>query len=260
MKVNYERRGRGTPLVLLHGIGHRWQAWSPVLDQLAEHHDVIAIDLPGFGRSPGLPAGRAHDLDTSVRVLGEVFDELGVSGVHVAGNSLGGLLAVQLAAQGTVSSATALSPAGFWSSRDRARALRALRMIAAGARVPPVLTGAALRSARFRAGSVRLLYAHPERVDRRTAMGDLHAMRASTGFAPTMRAGRDFAWSGPQPRVPLTVAWGAADRILPPRQANRAAELLPGAHHVLLPGCGHVPMIDNPELVARTILDTARRG
>jgi pimeloyl-ACP methyl ester carboxylesterase len=53
-QLNYERWGSGPPLVLLHGIGHRLQAWDPVLDRLAAAHDVIAVDLPGFGKSPPL--------------------------------------------------------------------------------------------------------------------------------------------------------------------------------------------------------------
>ncbi|MFD1048194.1 alpha/beta fold hydrolase, partial [Kibdelosporangium lantanae] len=65
MEINYERRGSGTPLVLLHGIGHRWQAWEPVLDRLALHHDVIAVDLPGFGLSPSLPEPYSVDAATT---------------------------------------------------------------------------------------------------------------------------------------------------------------------------------------------------
>jgi pimeloyl-ACP methyl ester carboxylesterase len=58
----------------------------------------------------------------------------------------------------------------------------------------------------------------------------------------------------------VTVAWGAKDRILPPHQAERARELLPEARHVALPGCGHVPMTDDPDLVADLILQTTRSG
>ena len=85
--------------MLIHGIGHRWQAWEPVLDGLAEAHDVIAIDLPGFGchatrrQPPSVPALAAW--------VGSFFAELGVDRPHVAGNSLGGGLALELAAAGS---------------------------------------------------------------------------------------------------------------------------------------------------------------
>lgn len=258
--INYERRGSGSPLVLLHGIGHRWQAWRPVLDLLADCHDVIALDLPGFGESAPMPPGREHDLPSVMTVLAQVFTELRVTAPHLAGNSLGGLIAVEAASRGMVSSATALSPAGFWDGTDRIRALATLKLLRAGA-VAPLPLGRALTGNRLlRSASLRVLYAHPERVDARSARGDMAALRSSPAFNPTLRSGRDFSWSGPQPTVPLTVAWAELDKILPVRQARRAATLLPDAYHVVLRGCGHVPMIDDPDLVARTILDTCARA
>jgi pimeloyl-ACP methyl ester carboxylesterase len=261
IKVNFERRGAGSPLVLLHGIGHRWQAWLPVLDRLAERHDVIAVDMPGFGLSPAMPPNLGHDLPSSMPMLKMIFETLGVRRPHVAGNSLGGLISVEAAARGLVSSATALSPAGFWTPRDRVRALAVLRGIRAGAMAPAPARALILRNPRLRAGALGSLYAHPERISRSEAAGDMAALRTSSSFNPTMRAGRGFgAWDGPPPEVPVTIAWGDRDRILPPRQAQRAARLLPAAHHVRLPGCGHVPMPDDPELVAAVILDTCDRA
>ena len=256
IKVNFERRGSGTPLVLLHGIGHRWQAWRPVLDLLAERHDVIALDLPGFGLSPGLPAGRRYDLPSSMETLAEVFEILGVERPHVAGNSMGGLISIEAASRGLVRSATLLSPAGFWNDVDRRRALTMLRAMRLGARGPRFATDAIANNARLRANTMAVLYAHPGRIDRITAMADTAALRNAPGFTPTIRGGRRTSWHGMPPTVPVTVAWGDKDRILLPRQALRAAMLLPAANQVTLPDCGHVPMIDNPELVARTILDT----
>jgi pimeloyl-ACP methyl ester carboxylesterase len=258
--INYERRGAGSPLVLLHGIGHRWQAWKPVLDLLAEHHDVIAIDLPGFGRSAPMPPFAEHDLPSTMTVLAGIFDQLGVGAPHVAGNSLGGLIAVEAASRGIVSSATALSPAGFWQGRDRVRALATLKLLRAGAVAPRPFGHALTGNKLLRSASLGVLYAHPERIDVRDARGDMAALRAAPAFNPTLRTGRDFVWTGPQPRVPLTVAWAEKDRILPVGQAKRAAEQLPSANHVLLPGCGHVPMIDDPRLVTRTILETCARA
>src|SRR5262245_48691853 len=92
--VSYARVGDGEPLVLLHGIGHHRQAWDPVVDILAAERDVIAVDLPGFGASPGLPEGLAYDLPSTNAVLGALFETLGLDRPHVAGNSLGGLLAL----------------------------------------------------------------------------------------------------------------------------------------------------------------------
>src|SRR5258708_1774749 len=115
MKLSFDRRGSGEPLVLIHGIGHRWQAWEPVIDRLAAHHDVIAIDIPGFGESPMLELGPGErpTMDVAMRQIAESFKDFGIERPHVAGNSLGGALALELAKAGHAASVTALSPGGF---------------------------------------------------------------------------------------------------------------------------------------------------
>lgn len=87
LSVTYERAGKGEPLLLLHGIGHHWQAWEPVMGILAAERDVIAVDLPGFGTSPALPDGVSYDLTTVGSVLGALCESLAIERPHVAGNS-----------------------------------------------------------------------------------------------------------------------------------------------------------------------------
>jgi pimeloyl-ACP methyl ester carboxylesterase len=255
MNVSYERRGSGSPLVLLHGIGHRWQAWKPVLDRLAERHDVIALDLPGFGLSPSLP--EPYSVPAAVLAAVETFTSLGIERPHLAGNSLGGLLALELASAGFARSVTALAPAGFWANtRGRTWALRVLTMIRAGGRLPVRTRTAVLNRKSLRLASASLLFGHPSKVPVEVMLDDLEAMAAAPGFDAVKRAGGDYFFTSPAPTVPVSVAWGTRDRILWPSQARRAAQLLPNARFVTLPGCGHVPMHDAPELVARTILET----
>jgi pimeloyl-ACP methyl ester carboxylesterase len=91
-------------------------------------------------------------------------------------------------------------------------------------------------------------------------IADLDCFVASPGFDLVAKAGRQYLYASPPPTVPVTVAWGRRDRILWPRQARRAAMLLPDAHHVLLPGCGHIPMGDDPERVADLIITTCARS
>jgi pimeloyl-ACP methyl ester carboxylesterase len=251
--IALHRFGTGEPLVLLHGIGHRWQAWQPVLDRLAEHHDVIAVDLPGFGGSP-LPDGPLGMPETVAR-LDALFTELDLGRPHVAGNSLGGAIALELAAAGLVRSATALSPAGFTSAWELRWAIGALRMHRFTARVPePVLRGAA-RSPALRALGWGMIVGRPRLLDPELAAADARALRDGPGFPAVARASRGYRFGG-RPDVPVTVAWGTRDRILLPRQADRARRMLPGARHVTLRGCGHVPMNDAPDLVAGIILGT----
>lgn len=255
----YERRGTGEPLVLLHGIGHHWRAWEPVLDLLAQAHDVIAVDLPGFGASPVPAGGVPKDMAEVVAAVGAFFAELGLDRPHVAGNSLGGAIALELAAAGLVSSATALSPAGFCTPRQLRWALGVLRTHRLAARLPEPVLRAAFRAAPTRALSFGMIFARPGRLTVERALADARALRDARAFDACARAGRRYAFTG-NPTVPVTVAWGTRDRILPYRQAALARQRLPQARHVDLPGCGHVPMSDDPDLVASVILATTGAG
>jgi pimeloyl-ACP methyl ester carboxylesterase len=253
--INYIRKGSGTPLVLIHGIGHRWQAWEPVLDQLTQHHEVIAFDLPGFGLSPVPQGGMPKDMTGTVVHVGEFFEQLGLDHPHVAGNSLGGAIALELAAAGVVASATAFSPAGFFTEPERKKAIRALGLMRATTFQPTAVLKWGLARPAIRAQSFGQLVVHPERISPERALGDTLALRRGRGFWPVVRSSRDYAYSG-KPDVPVTVAWGDHDRILPPRQAELARAVLPHGRHVSLPDCGHVPMSDAPDLVAQVILQT----
>ncbi|MEI5102408.1 alpha/beta fold hydrolase [Streptomyces sp. PmtG] len=257
--VAYSRAGAGTPLLLLHGIGHHRQAWDPVVDLLAAEHDVIAVDLPGFGASPALPDGLAYGLSTVVPALGALCAALGVERPHVAGNSLGGLLALELGREKLVRSVTALSPAGFWSQPERRYAFATLRgMRGAAAALPVPLIERLSHSAAGRAALTSTIYARPARRSPEAVVAETLALRYATGFEQTLSAGRDVVFRDDVPGLPVTVAWGTRDRLLLRRQGVRAKRAIPEARLVRLPGCGHVPMNDDPARVARVILDTSR--
>ncbi|MEV7729780.1 alpha/beta fold hydrolase [Streptomyces sp. NPDC087917] len=257
----YERKGAGEPLLLLHGIGHHLQAWHPVTDVLAADHDVIAVDLPGFGASEPLPAGVPYDLDTVAPALSALCAALGVERPHVAGNSLGGLLALEMGRSGLARSVTALSPAGFWSPAERRYAFTALRAMRAGARALPLPALERIsRSAAGRAALTGAIYARPARRSPEAVVAETLALREATGFEGTLAAGGSVRFTHDVTGLPVTIAWGTRDRLLPRRQGVRAKHTIPGARLVRLPDCGHVPMNDDPALVARVILDTARAG
>ncbi|MFF2924186.1 alpha/beta fold hydrolase [Streptomyces celluloflavus] len=255
--VAYERKGSGEPIVLLHGIGHHLQAWRPVCDILAASHEVIALDLPGFGASPALPDGLAYDLPSVIPLLVAAFAELGVDRPHVVGNSLGGLLALELGSARAVRSVTALSPAGFWTPAERRYAFGVLRGMRAGAHaLPRPVVRTLARSTVGRASLTGTIYAHPGRRSADAVVAETRAMREAPGFVPTLAAGRGVRFTADVPDVPVTIGWGSRDRVLPRRQGVRAKQAIPGARLVRLPGCGHVPMNDDPALVARVVLDT----
>ncbi|MFD7862396.1 alpha/beta fold hydrolase [Streptomyces sp. NPDC057682] len=259
VSVAYERAGSGAPLLLLHGIGHHLQAWDPVVPVLAVERDVIAVDLPGFGASPGLPDDLPYDLGTVVPVLGAFCEAIGVRRPHVAGNSLGGLLALELGRVGLARSVTALSPAGFWNESERRYAFTTLRaMRRAALSMPLPLIERLSRTAAGRTVLTSTIYARPGRRSPEAATSETLALRGATGFHRTLAAGRNTLFRDDIPGLPVTIAWGGRDRLLLRRQGIRAKHTLPEARLVRLPGCGHVPMNDDPALVSRVILDTSR--
>jgi pimeloyl-ACP methyl ester carboxylesterase len=255
MGLAFERHGSGPPLVLLHGVGHRRQAWCAVLDRLTPHRDVVLVDLPGHGESPPLRlAGRP----VVEALLDEVFgllDELALERPHIAGNSLGGRLALEAGVAGRAATVTALSPAGFWRSDNEARYARAIFKIMelAGARMQR-LAPALSRSAAGRALIYGAIVSRPSRMSPEQARGDMAAFLASRDALHVILAGMTPFTGRVPDGVPVTIGWGTRDRLLPPRQALVAKASVPGARLVPLPGCGHVPMTDNPDLVARVLL------
>ncbi|MEU3983344.1 alpha/beta fold hydrolase [Streptomyces sp. NPDC026672] len=259
VRVAYTRAGRGDPLVLLHGIGHHRQAWDPVVHILAAERDVIAVDLPGFGASPGLPDALAYDLPTTNTVLGALFEALELDRPHVAGNSLGGLLALELGRERLVRSVTALSPAGFWSQAERRYAfgvLLAMRQISR--RLPEPLVERLASTAAGRTALTSTIYARPARRPPEAVVAETLALARATGFEATLRTGTTVRFTDDVPGIPVTVGWGTRDMLLVRRQGIRAKHIIPKARLVRLPGCGHCPMNDDPALVARVLLDGSR--
>jgi pimeloyl-ACP methyl ester carboxylesterase len=259
MGLAYERMGSGPPLVLLHGVGHRRQAWRAVLDRLTPHREVILPDLPGHGGSPPLERG-VPVMDALLGPVKALLDDLGVEQPHVAGNSLGGRLALEAAVAGWAASATGLSPAGFWrSSREAARAKAAFRVMEAAAgrlrRFGPVLS----RHTAGRAVLYGAIVSRPSRMPAGQALGDMTAFLAARDALDVILA-ELTAFTGRVPdRIPVTVAWGTRDRLLRPAQVLVARERLPQARIRPLPGCGHVPMTDDPALVADVLLQGSGR-
>ncbi|NLU69876.1 alpha/beta hydrolase [Streptomyces sp. HNM0574] len=260
--VAYERRGSGEPVVLLHGIGHHWQAWEPVLTALASSYDVIALDLPGFGASPGLPPETGYAMETVVPLLGAAFGALGVERPHVVGNSLGGLLALELGLLGHARTVTALSPAGFWNTPERLLAFGVLRGMRAGAQaMPDALVRQLARTAAGRTALTSTIYARPGARSPESVTAETKALRDAIGFWPVLREGRrpGARFRADLSGLPVTIGWGDRDRVLLRRQGVRAKRTIPGARLVRLPGCGHVPMNDDPATVTRVITDTLAR-
>jgi pimeloyl-ACP methyl ester carboxylesterase len=261
MGLAYERYGSGPPLVLLHGVGHRRQAWGAVLGRLTPHRDVIVADLPGHGESPPLTLAGRPVLDAMLDEVTRLLDELGLHRPHVAGNSLGGRLALEAGVRGRAATVTALSPAGFWRNRGEVAYDRAVFKIMefAAARTQR-LAPALVRSTAGRAILYGAIVSRPSRMTPQQALGDTTAFLAATDALHVILAGMTNFTGAIPAGVPVMIAWGTRDRLLFPGQARVVNAHLPEALLVPLPGCGHVPMTDDPPLVADVLLRGSGRA
>ena len=232
--------------------------WEPVIERLAEHHDVIALDLPGFGASPMPPRGTPPGVDSLISLTSAFLAELGVERPHVAGNSMGGLMALEMAKRGLVRSATALSPAGFANRPEMAYGRASLWLSVRLARRTAPYARTMFATATGRRLGLSLFVARPERLSADEAAANTRALAEAPWFDETLPSLRAFEYSDESPvQGPVTVAWGSKDRLLLPRQARRAARALPRARVLMLHGCGHVPTWDDPAQVASVILEGA---
>ncbi len=255
VSINYHREGTGPAVLLLHGVGHHWQGWRPVIERLRGEFDLIACDSPGFGRSAPLASGIEPTITSYADAFEWFLAELGLERPHVAGNSMGGAIGLELARRRAVSSVTAFSPAGFWSPAERRfcqLSLSALGSVPAPAR--PGLEAAA----RTRAGRIALFsqnFGYPARLPAEEAVGTLRDAWAAPALSGALKAFEHYTFAAPEElrNAEVTIAWGVRDRLLPYRtQAARARRLMPWATHLSL-GTGHVPYYDDPAAVAAAI-------
>ncbi|MEV0355773.1 alpha/beta hydrolase [Nocardia sp. NPDC050697] len=247
-------------LVLLHGVVMSGAVWREVVPLLEPHHRVHAPTALGHRGGPAArrrPARFADVVDDAERHL----DELGLERPHLAGNSMGGWVALELAARGRAASVCALSPAGLWHGDTAAHsgATRKLRRLVWLARVTRPVAPPFLRIPPVRRLVLRDV---AERGDRLAAADAVRTALDTAGCAVAMDLlGSDEALTDRTPDCPVTVAWSEHDAILPvERFGPIVRERLPRAAFRVLPGVGHVPMIDDPNLVAATVLDSTHAG
>jgi pimeloyl-ACP methyl ester carboxylesterase len=260
MGLDQYRGGSGEPLVLIHGIGHTWRGWKPMLPRLERDFDVLAVDLPGFGGSAPLPDGMESHPEALADAVEDELDRAGFETAHLAGNSLGGWVSLELARRGRARTVTAISPAGLGHAREKpwgAAVLRVMRWVARHAPPPEPL----LRNTIGRTLLAGPHVGRPWRSDPDELMEATRFFIDSPGFDATLPA-----TLARQPRglteldVPVLILWGTLDVILLPRQGRRFERLIPGAELRYMRGIGHVPMADAPAELADAIAEFALSG
>jgi pimeloyl-ACP methyl ester carboxylesterase len=247
---------------LLHGISAIWRAWSPVLPYLEPHHDVIVPTLPGHAGGPPLDSRVAPSIQAVTDGVEQELDRLGLRQVHIAGNSLGGWIGIELARRGRARSLVLFSPPGAWRSQRsiELRAAGVRRSVGAlsrySSRADAMAANALLRWLLL-AGQV----AHPNRVPPEALAAYIRASAAAPVVAPLLQA-IPLQQVQPLPAVrdyPVRLVWGDRDRVLPfDGFGAPMLERLPGAELIRLKSVGHVPMSDDPVTVAKLILEVTR--
>jgi len=257
------RGGTGSPMVLIHGFSANWGIWRPLLPGLQRHHEVLVPTLLGHHGGPEHIAGSPATPAALADALERDMDGAGFERAHLVGNSLGGWLALELAARGRALSTTALSPGGGYN-HGGPETKRLGRKFLLNYRLLKLLgsSGAQLmRRRRYRRLALRDVCARPADAPAAIAVEMTEAAAMCAIYLP-LREALTVTGFGELAAIdsPVQIAWGTKDRILPwPEYAERFRRMVPAAQWVTLDGLGHCPMLDDAALTTRTILELTER-
>jgi pimeloyl-ACP methyl ester carboxylesterase len=258
----YDSGSGASTLLLLHGLGGTWHIWKPVLGLLEKHHRVVALTLPGHLDGPALPAGQPVTVDAMADALEQDLRARGIERPHVAGNSLGGWLALELARRGQARSVTALSPAGGWrTAEDYRKVEKPFRIVFALMAVLIFLTTLFLGFAALRRALNKQAMEHGDRMPVPEFRRAMHSMRHTRMLPDLLTSMRDRGGIRPLDPgdTPVSIAWCEQDKVIPFQTYGQPVlDAVQGARSVIVKGVGHVPMYDDPVQVSEVILATTR--
>ncbi len=274
---HYQDVGHGRPLILLHGIGMSHAAWKNVIFKLADERRVLAFDIAGFGITPSVaeniqptPANLLAGIGSLTETIKQIDEACQLSKEHecvdIVGNSLGGYVALEAAKLGKldcfrVNSIVAISPAGLWKKRYPLRSEVVLQLTRLGVSLLPGLTHALLRLQYTR----KLMMAVPASTN--VPADDACELINIFAFAPIFASKVDFKKFRESMKNPfrggrtipkdirITIAFGKRDLLLP-RSARLRHEIPEHVSWQDRDGWGHVPMWDDPDEVAKFILES----
>jgi len=252
------RGGSGSPLVCLHGFTDTWRTWDLVLPALERRHDVFAPTLPGHAGGPSLD--RPFGVNEAVDALERMMDVAGLTSAHIAGNSLGGFLALQLAARGRATSVVALAPAGGWRRDDPLFSDAIVEHFTAMqelARAAAPYADSIVASAEGRRRATEFITTEFEHIPAELIAHQICGVAACTDVGPVLEVAVRDGWELAAERItcPVRIVWGSNDKVLPwPSAAARfREEWLPHADWVVLDDVGHCAQLDTPLEVAELI-------
>ena len=258
------RGGSGPPMVLLHGFTDTWRTWDLVLPALEREHDVLAPTLAGHAGGP--PINGPVNQDVIADAVERAMDEAGFETAHLVGNSLGGYLALQLAARGRARTVVALAPAGGWAVgdeqfRETLSHFTTMQELLKAA-VPHADTIVSTLEGRRRASAFTAT--NYEHLPAELLAHQMRGAASCPAVAPLIEHAGRVGWPLDPGRIecPVRVVWGTDDRLLvwPSSAARYREDWLPHADWVELDGIGHCPQLDVPLETAQLILGFTREG
>jgi pimeloyl-ACP methyl ester carboxylesterase len=249
-RVNYVEMGEGSPLLFVHGLSGCWQNWLENIPHFARRHRVVALDLPGFGASP-MPPWEITIPDYG-RFLRDFCERLGIDRCSIAGNSMGGFIASEVAITEPerVDDLTLVSAAGItWARARREPAVMAARVGRAAMPALLKLQTSSMRRQRLRRSAFQGVFFDPNGLRRETLWENFVPAMKSPGYFDAMRnlVGYDIRHRLEEIGVPTLIVWGRNDRVVPvPAALSYKKRIGDNAELVIFDECGHVPQIERP--------------
>jgi pimeloyl-ACP methyl ester carboxylesterase len=246
-----------TPVVCLHGFMDTARTWDLVVPALRRRHEVLALTLPGHAGGPVLPGDLADAVMADA--VEAAMDELGIEEAILVGNSLGGYVALQLAARGRARNVVAFAPAAGWAPGDESwrELLRLQASIHEAAKAAAPHAAAILATPDGRRRATRYITERYEHIPAELLAAQLLGV-ASCDAPRLLEHAEHASWEldASQIDCPVRVVWGTEDKLLPlPSAASRFRdEWLPHADWIELDGVGHCPQLDVPLEAAQLIL------
>jgi pimeloyl-ACP methyl ester carboxylesterase len=248
LRLRYLDCGSGPALVLLHGMAASWQWWLENIPALAQHHRVIAVDLPGFGQSEPLPA--PAEMATHARTVLDLLAQLDIESATVSGHSMGGLVAIEMfiADPRRVRNLILVDSGGVPMSERRLAVVLVLLRICAGILRRRFIRRAMATKPWVRRPALRAAFNDPRVMSPELAAKTMPSF-GGPGFVDAVAAaGRAVRATVPEAiTCPVLLMWGERDVIAPAWCAQQMHDRLPDSELVVIAGAGHTPMIEFPD-------------
>jgi pimeloyl-ACP methyl ester carboxylesterase len=262
--INYvdvgSESGDEEPAVLVHGLGGQWQNWLENIPRLALDRRVVALDLPGFGLTPGPPEDDRITIPRFGQYVNGLCDRLRLGEIDLVGNSMGGYIAAEVAIQfpERVSRLVLVSAAGISSAETLQAPILTFGRVATA-----IATNSAARHRRLAARpvtrhfSLALVARYPRLLKPDLAYEGFFKGAGKPGFDDALRASLDYDFRDrlPEVKVPTLIVWGEKDSIIPVRDADEYERLIEDSRKVVMKDTGHIPMAERPAAFNDVLVD-----